>query len=176
MANNLHLRTLEKDDLTFLHKLFNNPEVMNYWFSESYMSMEQLKESFDKDKDNPRNREFVLTNGNEESLGFVGLFDIEQRHRNAEFAIMIDPLHQGNGYAGPATELAMDYAFSVLNLHKLYLIVAKTNEKAGHIYEKAGFQAEGKMMEHFFVNGEYLDGILMCIFQRDYWESASQKK
>ncbi|SFE43344.1 diamine N-acetyltransferase [Lentibacillus persicus] len=50
MTNNLKLRTLEKDDLTFLHKLFNSPDIMSYWFSESYMSMEHLKESFDKVK------------------------------------------------------------------------------------------------------------------------------
>ncbi|HLR61049.1 MAG TPA: GNAT family N-acetyltransferase [Lentibacillus sp.] len=173
MANHLTLRALEKDDLTFLHKLFNNPDVMNYWFSESYMSMEHLKESYDKDKDNPKNREFILTDG-EKQLGFVGLFDIEQRHRNAEFAIMIDPGHQGSGYAGKATKLAMDYAFSVLNLHKLYLIVSKVNEKASHVYEKAGFRAEGEMKEHFFINGEYHDSIMMSLFQRDYWKMKQE--
>ena len=31
-----------------------------------------------------------------------------------------------------ATRLAMDYAFSVLNMHKLYLVVDKENEKAVH--------------------------------------------
>lgn len=170
MTNDLRLRTLEKDDLTFLHKLFNNPDVMNYWFSESYMSMEKLKESYDKDRDNPRNREFILTDGHEQ-LGFVGLYDIEPRHRHAEFAIMIDPAHQGNRYAGTATKLAMDYAFSVLNLHKLYLIVDKANPKARHVYEKAGFRAEGEMVEHFFINGEYHDGLMMSLFQRDYWKT-----
>ncbi|TFJ94167.1 GNAT family N-acetyltransferase [Lentibacillus salicampi] len=169
MANELRLRALEKDDLIFLHKLFNNPDVMNYWFSESYMSMEQLKESYDKDKDNPRNREFILTN-DDEPLGFVALYEIEQRHRNAEFAIIIDPAHQGNGYAGTATKLAADYAFSVLNLHKLYLIVAKANKKGRHVYEKVGFRAEGDMVEHFFINGEYHDGVMMHLFQRDYWK------
>lgn len=168
MANDILLRTLEKDDLLFLHKLFNNPDIMNYWFSESYMSMEHLKDSYDKNKDNPRNREFILTDG-DQRLGFVGLFDIEQRHRNAEFAIMIDPVHQGKGYAAAATKLAIDYAFSVLNLHKLYLIVARANEKAKHIYEKVGFQVEGVMNEHFFINGEYHDAVTMCMFQRDYW-------
>ncbi|MFD1362485.1 GNAT family N-acetyltransferase [Lentibacillus salinarum] len=169
MTTTIKLRALEKDDLTFLHKLFNNADVMHYWFSESYMSMEKLKESFDKCYDNERNREFILTDGHE-PLGYVGLFDIDPRHRHAEFAIIIDPSHQGNGYAGSATKLAMDYAFSVLNLHKLYLLVAKTNEKAGHIYEKLGFRVEGELAQHFFINGAYEDAIMMGIFQRDYWE------
>ncbi len=29
-----------------------------------------------------------------------------------------------------ATRLAMDYAFSVLNMHKIYLVVDKENEKS----------------------------------------------
>lgn len=169
MANAIKLRTLEKEDLTFLHKLFNNPNIMMYWFSESYMSMELLKNNYEKNQDNPRNREFLLTNDIEERLGFVGLYAIEQRHRNAEFAIILDPRHQGKGYASKATQLAMDYAFTVLNLHKLYLIVDKANEKAVHIYEKAGFQTEGEMVEHFFIDGDYHDGMMMRIFQRDYW-------
>nr|WP_090087379.1 GNAT family N-acetyltransferase [Lentibacillus persicus] len=59
---------------------------------------------------------------------------------------------------------------------KLYLIVANTNEKAGYVYEKVGFQTEGKLKEHFFVNGEYIDGIMMGVFQQDYWEMQQNKK
>ncbi|WP_106497306.1 GNAT family N-acetyltransferase [Lentibacillus sp. Marseille-P4043] len=173
MTQEIQLRALEKDDLAFLHKLFNNPDIMNFWFSESYMSLELMKEKFDKNKDVEQTREFILTTQDQVKLGFVGLYEIEQRHRNAEFAIMIDPAHQGKGYAATATELAMDYAFSVLNLHKLYLIVAKANEKASHIYEKVGFQTEGVMTEHFYINGEYHDCIMMSVFQRDYWKMKS---
>ncbi|MEN1968686.1 GNAT family N-acetyltransferase [Lentibacillus sp. N15] len=175
MTQDIQLRALEKDDLSFLHKLLNNPDIMNFWFSESYMSLESLKESFDKNKDNEQSREFILINQDHDRLGFVGLYEIEQRHRNAEFAVMIDPAYQGKGYATIATQLAMDYAFAVLNLHKLYLIVAKENEKASHIYKKAGFQTEGEMSEHFYINGEYHDGVMMRIFDNDYWKMASQK-
>lgn len=175
MAQEIQLRALEKDDLSFLHKLFNNPDVMNFWFSESYMSLENLKESFDKHKDDEQTREFIMTNhGQDKQLGFVGLYEIEQRHRNAEFAIMIDPAHQGKGYAAVATQLAMDYAFSVLNLHKLYLVVARANEKASHIYEKVGFQTEGEITEHFYIDGEYHDVAIMSVFDRDYWKIRSR--
>lgn len=174
MTQDIQLRALEKDDLSFLYKLFNNPDITNYWFCEPTVSLGKLEERLDKNKDDEQTREFILTNSDQDKLGFVGLYEIEQRHMNAEFAIMIDPAHQGNGYAFPATKLAMDYAFSVLNLHKLYLIVAKINEKASHIYEKAGFQTEGELIEHFYSNGEYLDVFIMSILQRDYRKLGSQ--
>ncbi len=62
----------------------------------------------------------------------------------------------------------MDYAFSVLNLYKLYLIVDVENEKAIHIYKKLGFHTEGQLIDEFFVNGEYRTAIRMCIFQPEY--------
>jgi RimJ/RimL family protein N-acetyltransferase len=43
-------------------------------------------------------------------------------------------LHQGKGYAKRATRIAIDYAFKVLNIHKLYLHVDKDNKRAAGIY------------------------------------------
>ncbi|MUV38989.1 Diamine N-acetyltransferase [Lentibacillus sp. JNUCC-1] len=167
MRQEMHLRVMEKDDLEFLHKLNNDPAVMDYWFEEPYMSLEKLKDSYEKNLDSERHRQFILTQ-NGEKLGFVGLFGMNQRDRNAEFAIMIDPIHQGNGYAKTATQLALEYAFDRLNLHKVYLIVDKENEKAVHIYEKAGFTVEGTMKEHFYVNGRYHDAVSMCVLKQDF--------
>lgn len=173
MTQSLKLRALEKDDLSFLHQLFNDSSVMDFWFEESYMTLEYLKESFDKNKNDAETREFMLTNDNGDNIGYVGLFEIHQRHRHAEFGIMIDPTHQGKGYAAEATTLAVQYAFSVLNLHKLYLIVADVNQKARHVYQKIGFQEEGILREHFFVGGKYHDAIMMNIFQKDYQEQST---
>jgi diamine N-acetyltransferase len=101
-------------------------------------------------------------------LGLVEIVEIDYIHRRAEFQIIIDPKHQGHGYATIASQLAMKYAFSVLNMHKLYLIVDKNNAKAIHIYKKVGFKLEGKLKDEFFVDGEYHDALRMCIFQDEY--------
>ncbi|WP_306795477.1 GNAT family N-acetyltransferase, partial [Bacillus thuringiensis] len=65
-----------------------------------------------------------------------------------EFQIMIDPHYQGNGYARETTCLAMHYAFSVLNLHKLYLVVNTTNEKAIHIWVSLPIPRKGGMIQN----------------------------
>lgn len=74
-----------------------------------------------------------------------------------------------------ATRLAIDYAFMVLNLHKLYLVVDVKNEKAIHIYEKCGFHREGELVEEFFSNGVYHNALRMCAFQRDYVASQAAR-
>lgn len=168
MHNELRLRVLEKDDLEFLHRLQNDPDVMDFWFSEAHVTMEQLKQNYEKRLEDDDFRQFILTR-NDERLGFLGIVRISGKHRHAEFIIMIDPVHQGNGYAKAATKLAMSYAFNTLNLHKLFLIVDKENKKAIHIYERAGFQVEGEKKEHFFVNGSYHDAVSMYMLDRDYF-------
>ncbi|WP_141715795.1 GNAT family N-acetyltransferase, partial [Burkholderia ubonensis] len=68
------------------------------------------------------------------------------------------------------TRLAVEYAFKVLNLRKLYLIVDTSNAAAIHVYEKCGFRREAELIEEFFGNGAYHNAYRMCQFQSDYFE------
>lgn len=167
MSEEIGLRALEKEDLPFIHKLNNNVEIMSYWFEEAYKTMTELETSFEKDISNPHQRQFILNKGSER-LGLVELVSIDYMNRKAEFTIMMDPAHQGNGYAGIATRLAVDYAFNIFNLHKLYLIVDEVNEKAIHIYKKIGFHEEATLKEEYFVNGSYHNIVIMSMFEDDY--------
>lgn len=163
----VELRVFEREDLKFLHGLTNNAEIMSFWFEEHHQSFTYMEELYRSSQEAKNSRQFILEKDGV-NIGFVALFEIHPIHRKAEFAIMIDPNHQGHGYAGIATELAMDYAFTVLNLHKLYLIVDEANEKAVHVYEKAGFKHEAILREEYFVKGTYHHALIMSALQRDY--------
>jgi len=166
-ANRIRLRPLEKDDLTFVHRLDNNANVMRYWFEEPYEAYVELEDLYAKHIHDQSERRFI-TEFQGTRVGLVELVEINHIHRRAEFQIIIDPTHQGQGFASEAARLAMDYAFSVLNLYKLYLIVDKENDKAIHIYRKLGFEMEAELRNEFFVNGEYRSVIRMCIFQPEF--------
>ena len=60
------------------------------------------------------------------------------------------------------------YAFMVLNLYKLFLIVDCENERAVNVYSKLGFKEEGRLRHEFFVDGEYRDVLRMAMFQPQY--------
>lgn len=170
MSGQVKLRPLERVDLEFVHKLNINANIMSYWFEEPYESYVELQDLYDKHIHDQGERRFIVEKY-EETIGLVELVEIDYIHRRAEFQIIIDPKHQGFGYAQVATKLAMNYAFSILNLYKLYLIVDKDNEKAIHIYRKLGFQVEGELIDEFFVDGEYHNAIRMCMFQHQYFKS-----
>ncbi|TKI05320.1 spermidine N1-acetyltransferase [Martelella alba] len=164
---NIRLRPLEREDLRFVHQLDNNETVMRYWFEEPYEAFVELYDLYEKHIHDQSERRFII-DMNGVGIGLVELVEINHIHRRAEFQILIDPAHQGHGYASIAARLAMDYGFMVLNLNKLYLIVDQENEKAIHIYSKLGFKMEGVLIKEFFVNGKYRNTIRMCIFQEDY--------
>lgn len=169
MSGDLKLRPLEREDLKFVHRLNNDAKIMSYWFEEPYEAFVELQELYDKHIHDQSERRFILELDGQ-MVGLVELMEIDYIHRRAEFQIIIDPKFQGHGYAVSATKLAMKYAFHVLNLHKLYLVVDKVNEKAIHVYEKVGFIREGELIDEFFVDGTYHDAIRMCIFQHQYQE------
>lgn len=161
------LRPLEREDLAFVHQMDNNASIMRYWFEEPYEAFIELSDLYDKHIHDQSERRFIAESDGIK-VGLVELVEINHVHRRAEFQIIIAPAHQGHGFASRAARLAMDYAFSVLNLYKLYLIVDVENEKAIHIYTKLGFHTEGQLIDEFFVNGEYRTAIRMCIFQPEY--------
>lgn len=167
MIEELNIRALEKDDIDFIHQMMNNPDIMKFWFQEAYKPKAQLEEEYLKYKDDNHARQFILEKDGVK-LGMVALFGIEHVHRKAEFAIMIDPAYQGHGYASKATHLTINYAFSTLNLNKLYLVADAINEKAIHVYEKVGFNLEARLKDEYFVNGNYHDSVIMSMFQTDY--------
>ncbi|WP_199153904.1 spermidine N1-acetyltransferase [Chromobacterium sp. ASV23] len=168
----LKLRPLERDDLAFVHEMDNNANIMRYWFEEPYEAFVELLDLYDKHIHDQTERRFVIVGG-EQRVGLVELVEIDYIHRRAEFQIIIQPAHQGRGYARTATQLALRYAFNVLNLYKVYLVVDKENAKAVHVYEKLGFRKEGELIDEFFANGRYRSALRMCIFQPEFLKQAS---
>lgn len=161
------LRALEREDLRFVHQLSNNANVMRYWFEEPYETYAELTALYEAHIHAQSERRFIV-DVDGDSAGLVELVEINTLHRTAEFQIIIAPGYQGRGLARHATRLALDHGFFVLNLHKIYLVVDKENEKAMHIYSGAGFRSEGVLREEFFMNGQYRDVIRMGIFQREH--------
>ncbi|MDX2235021.1 MAG: spermidine N1-acetyltransferase [Hyphomonadaceae bacterium] len=168
MADQLRLRALERDDLKFVHDLNNNRRAMTYWFEEPYESFVELEDLYLKHIHEQSERRFIAETMDNQRIGLVELVEITYIHRRAEFQIVIAPEHQGRGFGTSVTKLAADYAFRVLNINKLYLLVSTDNEAAISIYRACGFVEEGHLVDEYFVDGHYQDALRMYQLQRDF--------
>jgi diamine N-acetyltransferase len=167
----LSLRALERSDLRFIHDQVNNRSVMTYWFEDPYESFDELEELYNRHIHDNTERRFVVETSEKELIGLVELIEIDYIHRRAELQIIIAPHHQGKGFARPSIHKALDYSFTILNLHKIYLNVAVENKKALHLYLQCGFLEEGHLVDEFFIEGRYRDVKRMYLLQHNYLTS-----
>ena len=132
------LRTLERADLPFVHGLFNDPEVVRYWFVEPTYSLAAMEDRYSQRIHDESERRFVIDDAGRR-CGIVELVNIDVRHRHCEFQIIVAPDAQGNGYAGIAPRTVLRYAFAILNMHKVYLLVDTANAGIGATVEANWF-------------------------------------
>jgi diamine N-acetyltransferase len=110
-------------------------------------------------------------------VGFVYLNNIDWFARNAEFGILIgERSRQGRGLAKDALALVAEYAFTALNLNRLYLRVVAFNKRALQLYRSFGFVEEGIQRKHAFVHGRYYDVVLMGLLRPEFDGSRSTKR
>ena len=102
-------------------------------------------------------------------VGNCGLFGIDWQNRFAEIGIHIGEKGYWNqGFGTKAMLLILKHGFENLNLHRLWLRVFETNLRAVRSYEKAGFKQEGKFRQAQFINGKYVDVMIMSVLKTEW--------
>jgi RimJ/RimL family protein N-acetyltransferase len=86
--------------------------------------------------------------------------DTNEHHGRGDIGLLIGPEHWGKGYATWAIKAMTDYAFYI-GLHKVTAGAYAGNVGSIRAFEKAGFEQEGVLRDHWLVDGEYQDGILL---------------
>ena len=114
---------------------------------------------------------YVIVDAEDRCLGHVGLYKIDHRLRAAEFAIMIgDKSKWGTGIGRACTGWALRFGFDELALHRIYLDVLETNERAVKLYESLGFQLEGRHRHAQWRSGRWVDLLSMSLLE-DEWRA-----
>lgn len=95
-------------------------------------------------------------------IGNLKIGHIHPVHRSADVGILIGAKEcWGKGYAAEALRLAAKFAATELGLHKLWAGIYANNMGSIGAFRRAGFLVEGQFAEHWFSDGQYVDGIQM---------------
>ncbi|WP_336236147.1 GNAT family protein [Achromobacter dolens] len=104
----------------------------------------------------------------EKAIGLVQLVDIHPVHRRAELTIRIgEDSDRGHGAGVEALKLTIEFAWRHLNLQRIWLRVFEDNHRAIRAYEKAGFQIEGVMRQSAWIEGRWVDEVVMAILREN---------
>ena len=111
----------------------------------------------------------IVTNDEDRLIGNCGLFSIVEKHRKADFGIMIgDKNYWDQGYGREAIELLLNYGFNILNLNNIMLKVFSFNKRAIKCYEAIGFKEIGRRREAYILGKRKYDEIYMDILVDDF--------
>lgn len=169
-GKHVYLRALEAEDLNFLYRLENDPNLWEISGTVTPYSRQVLKIYLDNAHrdiyDVKQLRLAICKNDGEEAVGLIDLFDFDPRHSRAGLGIVVsDENSRNQGIGSEAINLLCEYAFQVLELHQVYANVAADNEGSLRLFKKLGFQQAGVKKEWLLFGGSFKDEILLQKFK-----------
>ena len=165
------LRAVERDDLKRLHALERNVDLVVLGDGEwQPVPLGQWERNFDKQLEHTDRANFAIEAGGT-LIGGIGLHHRSRRSGVTSFGIGIyDPEYLGNGYGRDAIETLLPWVFRIQNYRRIWLETSSSNERAIRCYRAVGFVEEGRLREHEFLDGQYIDSVLMGLL-RSEWEA-----
>lgn len=102
-------------------------------------------------------------------IGSCGLFSLDAEARVCYLGITIgDRAYWGKGYGRDAVNLLLEYAFRLRNIHKVWLTVNGSNERAIRSYRSCGFVEEGRQRAQVWRNGVYDEKVYMGLLREEW--------
>ncbi|NAS30914.1 GNAT family N-acetyltransferase [Flavobacteriaceae bacterium R38] len=158
------LRALEPTDLDFLYKLENDESVWEISETQTPYSRYVLKQYLDnshKDIYEVKQLRLVISDFENNLIGFVDLFDFNPKNNRAGVGIVVlEKENRKKGIGTEALRLLIDYSFRNLNLRQLYANIGAKNEASIKLFSNLGFKKVGVKKDWNYINSNYEDEIL----------------
>jgi RimJ/RimL family protein N-acetyltransferase len=99
-------------------------------------------------------------------IGYINIHNISTVHRSADIGIRIgEERHRGQGFGKETLAMALNYCWNHLNLERVGLVVFRHNARAIAAYARCGFKKEGTLKRFLFIDGAWVDLVLMAAFR-----------
>lgn len=176
IGDQIRFRAIEKEDLPCFVKWLNDPEVRQGLSLLVPLSLAEEEDWFEgvlkrspferplaiEIQPDPKKEDWVF-------VGNCGLIAIDWQNRSAEIGIHIgEKEYWDQGFGTKAMRLMLKHGFNNLNLHRLWLRVFENNQRAIRSYEKARFIQEGNFRQAQYLDGKYVDVMIMSMLQNEW--------
>lgn len=174
----LLLRPLTMNDSKELFAIFSDPEVMRYWSSPPWKSLDEANDFISTSSaEMASGQSITLGIVLKESSSLIGkcrLFSYVKDSRRAEIGFGIGRRHWGKGYAPEAGQALLNYGFEVLGLRRVEAEIDPANDSSRKTLERLGFIREGLLRKRWEINGVVSDSALYGILASEAVDAAGQ--
>lgn len=167
----LALRPLAPADADALFAIFSDPEVMKYWNTPPWPSVDTAAR-FIAERREEMDRQAALTlgiclKGGGPPIGKCMLFAIDKASRRAEIGFGIGRSHWGKGYIAEAGHALIAHGFERLGLRRIEAEIDPDNGASAQALERLGFTREGLLRQRWEIDGVVSDSALYGLLASD---------
>ena len=157
-GHDIYLRLLEKKDIRLLYKLCNEEQVRRYNTIPNDI----------QNNNQGKNLRKALSIINEKNVvvGFITYKESNYCNKIYSIGITIGSKYWGRKYGQDSIKTLLKYLFEELNAIRVELEVIKYNLRAINCYKKCGFVEEGIRTNKVYIEGEYVDTLIMGILRK----------
>ena len=151
----VYLRLLERRDIAIIYRLCNEEKVKRY---------NSISGDINEQSVNLR-KALSIINEKNVLVGFITYKESNYCSNVYSIGITIGSRFWDRGYGQDSINTLNKYLFEELNAIRVELEVIKCNERAISCYKKCGFVEEGIKRNKCYIDGKYLDTIIMGILR-----------
>lgn len=169
-TKSLILRPISEKDVDVVFAFNSSSESLTYIAREPFKTIKEAQDKLDFFLAGNTNKTsfwwvFVCKETGEK-IGYGGLFDISEKDKRAEIGYGLIKQYWNKGYMSEILEEIIKFAFSTLELHKIYGVIIKGNIASQGLLKKNGFVREAYLKEHSFARGRYFDEMIYSLINQ----------
>jgi ribosomal-protein-serine acetyltransferase len=104
---------------------------------------------------------------NNEIIGTIGLFKIDNQNKSAEIGYWLAEAQQGKSIMRKCCKHLITHCFTTLSLNRIQIRCATENSKSAHIPRALGFTKEGRLRAAEWLNDRFTDLYLFSLLKTD---------
>lgn len=116
----------------------------------------------------------IIRKDSRELIGDLGIHFPEEQPLHVELGITLSKHQQGQGFAAEVLGEVVSYLFLKLEKQKIIVSIDPRNQPSMKLFERLGFVQEALYEKSLFLNGEWVDDLVMGL-QRRNWKQAEVK-
>ena len=170
------LRKINPGDIETLHSYWSDDVVTRY-MNTNFQSIEESRQMVELLNGLPETGEgmrwAIVDKKSGVVLGSCGYHNVKAEHRRAEVGYELGQKYWGQGIMQEVMNTVIHHCFETLEFNRIEAFVTVGNNRSVNTLEKLGFKLEGVLREYEFVQGSYLDQVVLALLRSD-WDTLRQ--